>query len=128
MAEMMSNILIKARKDTRTAAQWLNLLHFRVNARAPFFSTSMTLYHDMLDPDATDYARAEACRKMLEPVERQLLFEDQKGIDSCALTRPIDPYRAHWRTTERGAALAAIAWLLRAALEAFDGATPPVDR
>lgn len=122
MAETTNDLLIIAREYTRTAAQWLQLLHFRTMAGAPTFSTSLSHYHEMLDPNGTDQARADACRRMLGHVKLQSLFENQKGIDSYALARPVDPYRAHWKTTERGAALAAIVQLLTSAIRAFDKA------
>jgi len=57
MRETQTTALAQARGLTRCAAQWLDLIDFRAHAAAEPFSPSMSTYHDMLDPAATDAAR-----------------------------------------------------------------------
>jgi hypothetical protein len=122
MAEALNIHLERARAFTRMAAQWLTLIRFKACAGAPVFSPSVSLYHDMLDPDAEDDARILACRKMLALVREQVVFENRSGRETYARDRPVDPYGRHWRTTEIGVALAAISGLLAGAIRAFEQA------
>ncbi|GHE02636.1 hypothetical protein GCM10008024_22970 [Allgaiera indica] len=120
MAEALSIHRAMGRNCTRMAAQWLVLIHFRAHANAPVFSPSVSLYHDMLNPEAEDSARLKACRTMLAVVREQILFENRFGRQAYTRDRPVDPYGRHWQTTELGASLAAIASLLAEAIGAFD--------
>lgn len=122
MADAPNLHLAMGRKFTQMAAQWLLLIHFKFHAYAPAFSPSVSTYHDMLDPQAADGARVNACRLMLKEVKEQILLEDRKGREAYARLRPIDPYRKHWKTTAHGASLSAIASLLTGAIEAFERA------
>lgn len=124
MEDRLNTHLAHGRTCTRMAAQWLTLLQFKPNPNAPTFSPSLSLYHDMLNPAAEDEARIMACGKMLALVRVQLLFENKTGRETYARARPIDPYQRHWRTTERGAALAAVSSLLDGALGSFAAAEP----
>ena len=110
----------QARCLTCYAGQWLELIHFRAHAAAETFSTSMTTYHDMLDPAASDAARLEACRRMRRQVRRRAAAERLEGEAAHARLRPIDPYGLRWRTTPDGATLETIACLLSAAIEIFE--------
>lgn len=119
------NALATARTLTRLAAQWMELIKFRPHAFAPAFSPSMSHYHNMLDPAATDSARVVACRKMLECVLRQGHVEDLDGEATRARHRPVDPYRLHWRTTSKGATLWMIGQLLSTAIISFEAVLEP---
>lgn len=112
--------LEQGRALARMAAQWLVLIRFRAHGGAPVFSPSVSRYHDMLNPEANDKARSEACRAMLALVREQILCEDMIGRETYAQERPVDPYRQYWQTTERGAALAVISGLLTGALEGLE--------
>ncbi|GHE04190.1 hypothetical protein U879_01890 [Defluviimonas sp. 20V17] len=122
MGKSPSIHLALARDFTRMAGQWLTLIRFSVHGNAPVFSPSVSLYHDMLDPNAEDGARLKACRTMLTLVDEQVLMENRCGREAYARDRPVDPYGRHWRTTERGAALAALSSLLAGAIGAFAAA------
>lgn len=122
MGEEETNGLERARSLTRLAAQWMELMKFRAQASAPAFSPSMSHYHDMLDPAATDPARLAACRTMRECVLRRAHVEDLDGEATYAGLRPVDPYRLHWRTTREGATLWMIGQLLTTAIESFEAA------
>lgn len=119
MFETQTATLAQARNLTRRAAQWLDLIDFRAHAAAEPFSPSMSTYHDMLDPAATDAARLAACRGMHQKVCRRVEAERLEGEAIHARQRPIDPYGLRWRTTRDGATLETIANLLSAAIEAF---------
>ncbi|SFQ47374.1 hypothetical protein SAMN05421853_106249 [Roseivivax halotolerans] len=119
MFETQTATLAKARSLTRLAAQWLDLIDFRAHAAAEAFSPSMSTYHDMLDPAATDAARLAACRGMRQKVCRRIAAERLDGEAAFARRRPIDPYGLRWRTTPDGATLETIASLLSAAIESF---------
>lgn len=114
--------LEQGRALARIAAQWLVLIRFRAHGGAPVFSPSVSRYHDMLNPKAGDEARSEACRAMLALVCEQVLREDMIGRETYAQERPVDPYRQHWQTTERGACLTAISSLLARAIRGFEHA------
>ena len=120
MENEKKNTLVTARTLTRLAAQWMELMKFRAHASAPAFSPSMSHYHDMLDPAATDSARLAACRTMRECVLRQAHIEDLDGEATYVGCRPMDPYRLHWRTTREGATLFMIGQILTTAIEAFE--------
>lgn len=111
--------LTRARHLTRLAAQWLQLLRFRTRAAAPVFASGVSTYHAMLDPHATDSERLAECLAMLPHVLRQVVIEHVAGEATYADTRPMDPYQAHWQTTERGAALTIIAAQLTEAIRIF---------
>lgn len=111
--------LARAQHLTRLAAQWLQLLRFQTHAAAPVFAPGVSTYHAMLDPHATDSERLGACLAMLPHVLRQVIIEHVAGEAAYADTRQIDPYRAHWQTTERGAALTVIAARLTKAIGIF---------
>lgn len=117
MANVENEIPQPSLATARMAAQWLTLLRFKSHVAAPVFSPSVSLYHDMLNPKAGEDVRVVACRKMLKLVTSQLPLENKAGDEAYALERPVDPYGLHWRTTERGAALSAIALLLQAAID-----------
>ncbi|MHA7849519.1 hypothetical protein [Roseovarius sp.] len=119
MFETQTAALAQARDLTRHAAQWLDLINFRAHAAAVPFSPSMSTYHDMLDPTATDAARLSACRGMHQQVCRCIEVECLEGEANHARVRPVDPYGLRWRTTHHGATLETIAHLLSAAIEAF---------
>ena len=121
MVETQTAALARARDLTRCAAQWLDLIDFRAHAAAEPFSPSMSTYHDMLDPAATDAARLAACRGMHQQVCRRVEAERLDGEAIHARQRPIDPYGLRWRTTPDGATLETIACLLSAAIEVFEG-------
>ena len=120
MFETQTATLARARDLTRRAAQWLDLIDFRVHAAVETFSPSMSTYHDMLDPAATDAARLAACRGMHQQVCRRVKVERLKGEAAYACHRPIDPYGLRWRTTQNGATLETIARLLSSAIESFE--------
>jgi pyrroline-5-carboxylate reductase len=119
MFETQTATLAQARDLTRLAAQWLDLIDFRAHAAAEPFSPSMSTYHDMLDPAATDAARLAACRGMHQQVCRRVEVERLEGEATYARQRPIDPYALRWRITRDGATLEAIARLLSTSIEAF---------
>ena len=119
MCETQTAAPAQAHALTRRAAQWLDLIDFRAHAAAEPFSPSMSTFHDMLDPAATDAARLAACRGMHRQVCRRVEVERLEGEASHARLRPIDPYGLRWRTTPDGATLETIACLLSAAIEAF---------
>jgi len=120
MENERKNALETARTLTRFAAQWMELMKFRAHASAPAFSPSMSHYHDMLDPAATDSARLAACRTIRECVLRQAHNEDLDGEATYVGRRPMDPYRLHWRTTREGATLWMIGQILTTAIESFE--------
>jgi pyrroline-5-carboxylate reductase len=120
MFETQTATLAQARDLTRRAAQWLDLIDFRTHAAAGTFSPSMSTYHDMLDPDATDAARLAACRGMHQQVCRRIEAERLEGEATYARQRPVDPYGLRWRTTPDGATLEATASLLSNAIESFE--------
>lgn len=109
-----------ARDLTRFSGQWLELLKFQVHAAAPTFSPSVSRYHEMLDPAATDSARLAACTVMLAAVVRNEQISLLEGEAEYARQRPVDPYSLHWRTTQKGAALTMIARLLSTAISIFE--------
>ncbi len=115
--------LSRARDLACLVAQWLQLLGFAAHAGAPVFSPSVSHYHSMLNPDATDAARLAACRAMRECVLRRAWGEDLAGKATYAECRPVDPYGLHWRTSKEGAALWMIAQLLSAAIGLFEQET-----
>ena len=115
-----SSTLAQARCLTLYAGQWLDLIDFRAHAGAGVFSPSMSTYHDMLDPSATDTARLAACRAMRHQVLRRADVERLDGEATHARLRPVDPYGLRWRTTRDGATLETIACLLSAAIEIFE--------
>ncbi|MET4129712.1 hypothetical protein [Roseovarius sp. MBR-6] len=119
MFETQPAELARARDLTRRAAQWLDLIDFRAHAAAETFSPSMSTYHDMLDPDATDATRLAACLGMHQQVCRRVEAERLDGEANHARQRPIDPYGLRWRITRDGATLETIARLLSAAIESF---------
>ena len=119
MFETQTATLAQARNLTRRAAQWLDLIDFRAHTAAEPFSPSMSTYHDMLDPAATDAARLAACRGMHQQVCRRVEVERLEGEASHARQRPIDPYGLRWRITPYGATLETIALLLSDAIESF---------
>jgi hypothetical protein len=121
MCETQTATLAQARGLTRRSAQWLDLIDFRAHAGAEAFPPSMSTYHDMLDPAATDAARLAACRGMRQQVCRRVESESLDGEAAYARQRPIDPYGLRWRTTHDGATLETIACLLSAAIEIFEG-------
>jgi len=112
--------LAQARSLTLHVGQWLDLINFRAHAGAVIFSPSMSTYHDMLDPSATDSARLAACRAMRQQVLRRAEAERLDGEATHARIRPVDPYGLRWRTTPDGASLETIACLLSAAIEIFE--------
>src|SRR6056297_3307667 len=119
MATDRSATLAQARSLTRYAGQWLDLINFRAHAGAGTFSPSMSTYHDMLDPAATDAARLAACRSMYQQVCRRVEVERLEGEATHARLRLIDPYGLRWRTTRDGATLETIARQLSTAIEAL---------
>ncbi|MGX0879402.1 hypothetical protein ACSSV4_004111 [Roseovarius sp. MBR-154] len=119
MCETQTATLAQARALTRRAAQWLDLINFRAHAAAEPFSPSMSTYHDMLDPAATDAARLAACRGMHQQVCRRIEAERLEGEATYARQRPIDPYGLRWRIPRDGATLETIACLLSTAIESF---------
>ena len=121
MCETQTATLAQARDLTRRAAQWLDLIDFRAHAAAETFSPSMSTYHDMLDPTATDAARLSACRGMHQQVCRRVEVECLEGEATHARVRPVDPYGLRWRTTRDGATLEIVARLLSAAIKIFEG-------
>jgi hypothetical protein len=112
--------LDQGRSLTRRAAQWLDLIDFRAHAAAVPFSPSMSTYHDMLDPAATDAGRLAACRGMYQKVCRRAEAQRLEGEATDARLRPVDPYGLRWRTTRDGATLETIACLLSASIEIFE--------
>lgn len=112
--------LQRARDLTRHAAQWLQLLRFRSRPGVTPFSASMCHYHAMLDPSASDLDRLAACRAMEPAVQRRRLAEEFVAEADQARQTLLDPYHLHWETTRDGAALWAIANLLREAIDAFE--------
>ena len=119
MFETQTDMLAQARDLTRRAAQWLDLIDFRAHAAAVPFSPSMSTYHDMLDPAATDAARLAACRRMHQQVCRRVEVERLEGEATYARQRTIDPYGLRWRITHDGATLETIACLLSNAIDSF---------
>ena len=115
-----SSTLAQARCLTLYAGQWLDLIDFRAHAGAGVFSPSMSTYHDMLDPSATDTARLAACRAMRHQVLRRAEAESLDGEADYSRLRPVDPYGLRWRTTRDGASLETIACLLSAAIGIFE--------
>jgi hypothetical protein len=120
MCETQTAAVAQARDLTRRVAQWLDLIDFRAHAAAETFSPSMSTYHDMLDPAATDAARLAACRGMHQQVCRRVEAERLEGEAIHARQRPIDPYGLRWRTTRYGATLETIACLLSTAIKIFE--------
>lgn len=120
MRETQTSRLFQARDLTRRAAQWLDLIDFRAHAAAEAFSPSMSTYHDMLDPAATDAARLAACRGMHQQVCRRVEVERLEGEATHARVRPVDPYGLRWRTTRHGATLETIACLPLASIKIFE--------
>jgi hypothetical protein len=120
MGTNIPSTLAQARSLTLYAGQWLDLIDFRAHAGAVVFSPSMSTYHDMLDPSATDAARLEACRAMRHQVRRRADVERLDGEATHARLRPVDPYGLRWRTTPDGATLETIACLLSAAIGIFE--------
>ncbi|KRS18953.1 hypothetical protein [Roseovarius indicus] len=112
--------LTTARLQAELAAQWLNLIRFENHHGAPTFSPSMCYYHAMLDPEAGDSARLEACRAMLLCIRRRLPIEDFKGLAKFKEERPKDPYGKAWKTTRLGAELWMIAHLLEIAISGLE--------
>lgn len=112
--------LAAARDNVRFAARWLQVLRFSPSPRAPSVSPSLMSYHDMLAPDTTDARRLAACRALHPAVLRAAMRERDTGEAEAARTRPPDPYGAHWRTTERGAALEVLATLLAATMTSLE--------
>lgn len=122
MDETTIDSLTAAREKTRLAARWLHVLHFKPSPGGPSVSPSLQAYHDILDPEATDVRRLAACKALAPAVLRAIVVEREKGKVVHANERAADPYGAHWRTTERGAALEMIGKLLAGAIESFDAA------
>lgn len=109
-----------ARDSVRLAARWLQVLRFAPSPAGTSFSPSLMAYADMLAPDTTDERRLAACRALHPAVVRAAMRERDTGEAEAARTRRPDPYRAHWRTTERGAALEVLATLLAATVKSFE--------
>ncbi len=88
--------VLQARDLTRFAAQWLEPLKFQKHASAPTFSPSVSVYHAMLNPAATDTARMDACVIMLAAVIRKRQISLLEGDAEYARQRTVDPYGLHW--------------------------------
>src|SRR6056297_2563321 len=112
--------LTTARLQVELAAQWLHLIRFAAHPGAPTFSPSVCHYHALLDPEAGDSTRLEACRAMLASVRRRIPIEDFKGLERFRQERRDDPYGKAWRTTRTGAELRVIAHLLEVAISGFE--------
>ena len=121
MQGSQSTKLAQARALTLYAGQWLDLLDFQTHQSAPVFSPSVSTYHDMLDPKATDADRLTACWTMRQHVLRRVEAERLHGEATYARLRPVDPYGQRWRTTRDGAALQTIASMLSTSIEIFGG-------
>ena len=80
----------------------------------------MCHYHAMLDPEADDSTRLEACRAMLASVRRRIPIEDFKGLERFRQERRDAAYGKAWRTTRSGAELWMIAHLLEVAISGFE--------
>lgn len=119
--------LLRARDNTRTAAQWLVLLRHRNHPRAPEFSVWISTYHDMLDPAAPDESRVAACRRLHAAVSGSAEAERCTAQAFLVDHQDPDPYEACRGTTLRGAVLEMIAGLLDAALQEFSAAGISVD-
>ena len=111
MFETQTDMLAQAHDLTRSAVQWLDLIAFRAHAAAEPFSPSISKYHDMLDPTATDAVRLAACRGMHQQVCRRVEVERLEGEATYARQRTIDPHGLRWRITCYGATLETIASL-----------------
>lgn len=122
MDETTTDPLTAAREKTRLAARWLNVLSFKPSPAGPSVGPSLQSYHDMLAPETTDARRRAACAALAPSVLCAVVLEREKAKVAHANERAPDPYGAHWRTTERGAALAMIAKLLASAIETFEAA------
>ena len=109
-----------ARLQAELAARWLYLIRFAAYPGAPVFSPSLCHFHSMLDPDASDDARLEACRAMLPCIQRRLSIEELEGLAKYKQERPVDPYGTAWCTTRSGAELHMIAHLLEVAITGFE--------
>ena len=120
MTFMDSTTLRSARDLTTWAAQWLELIGFQALKGGVTFSPSLTLYHDMLDPSASDAAKLEACRAIRSQVLRRVPLEEIAGEEKYLQDRPNDPYRAHWKITREGAVLNMIAHILSAGIQRFE--------
>lgn len=112
--------LAEAREKTRIAARWLHVLRFTPSPGGPSVSPSLSRYHDMLDPETTDARRLAACQALSLPIRKAIDQERARGEAAYAEARAPDPYSAHWRTTERGAALEMIAALIAHAIQTFE--------
>lgn len=81
----------------------------------------MSPYHEMLDPAANDAVRLAACRGMYQQVSRRVEAERLEGEAIHARLTRADPYGLRWRITHDGATLEAIACVISAATELFEG-------
>lgn len=123
------DLLAEARDLAVKAGGWLAILRFQCRPGAPMFLAGISTYHDMLDPDAADAARCAACACLLPAVDRQVGIETWRAGEALARIPGGDRPGPEWRTTERGAALEAIAELLRRPLvsTAQRGYPPPAE-
>lgn len=112
--------LARARRESLRAGQWLRLLLFRVHPGAPILGPGMTHYAHLLDPAADDADRRASCAALLPHVRRQADDERWRAEGERARRQAGDPFDREWPTTQRGAALEAIAELMEAALADFD--------
>lgn len=128
MQGSQSTKLAQARVLTLYAGRWLDLLDFQAHQAAPVFSPSVSIYHDMLDPNGTDTARLAACCAMHQRVLRRADAERLRGEATHAHVRTVDPYGHRWRTTRDGAALETISCMLSTAIELFGSSLDEADR
>lgn len=119
------DLLAEARDLAVKAGGWLAILRFQCRPGAPMFLAGISTYHDMLDPASPDAARCAACACMLPAVDRQVGIETWRAEEALARIPGGDRPGPEWRTTERGAALEAIAELLRRAIGLYGSAGIP---
>lgn len=84
----------------------------------------MCAYYGLLEPEASDVVRLEACGAILACVTWRLHIEEFQGLGKYKRERPVDPYGQVWRTTRSGAELWMVAHLLEIAIKGLEEGLP----
>lgn len=103
------------------AGRWLVILAFQTRPGAPTLSQARSSYEAMLDPAVPDARRLAVCRDLRPHVVTQVTIERWRW-EEASVSSIVEPSEQAWRTTERGAALQAIAELLDEAIAGFERA------
>lgn len=106
-----------ARAHALEAARWLRLVGIKAHSAASAFSPRTSTYHELFDPDVDPVRLKNACRCLLDLVERQLVVEQLEADRLWSRRDSLDdPYKLERRVTLQGAVLTDVRRMLGAAL------------